>query len=50
MQEARIVNVEDIKDIKDYILCGICYSIVTEDRIPVECHFCHNQLFCSDCI
>jgi hypothetical protein len=23
---------DEIKDIKDYIICGICYQVVTEDR------------------
>jgi hypothetical protein len=32
MQENRIVNMDEIKDIKDYIICGICYQVVTEDR------------------
>jgi hypothetical protein len=50
ISDARIVNLDEIKDIKDYILCGICYQVVTEERAPVECHFCHNTLFCSECI
>ena len=50
ISEARIVNMEEIKDIKDYILCGICYQVVTEGRKPVECNSCHNQLFCTECI
>lgn len=50
ISETRIFNMEEIKDIKDYILCGICYQIVTEERGPVECNSCHNQLFCTECI
>lgn len=46
ISDARIVNSDDIKDIKEYILCGICYQVVTEDRRPVECNSCQNQLFC----
>ncbi len=30
MSEQRVVFTEDIKDIKDHILCGICYQVVTE--------------------
>ncbi|CDW83187.1 traf-type zinc finger family protein [Stylonychia lemnae] len=50
ISDSRIVNMEEIQDIKDYILCGICYQVVTEEREPVECNKCHNQLFCSQCI
>ena len=32
---ARIMNHEDITDIKELILCGICYQVVTENRKPV---------------
>ena len=50
ISDARIMNSEDITDIKDLILCGICYQVVTEDRKPVECNSCQNQLFCTPCI
>ncbi len=50
ISDTRIVNIEEIKDIKDYILCGICYQVVTDERGPVECNSCHNQLFCTQCI
>ena len=50
ISDVRIMNSEEIKDIKDLILCGICYQVVTEDRIPVECNSCQNQLFCKPCI
>ena len=42
ISDARIMNSEDITDIKDLILCGICYQVVTEDRKPVECNSCQN--------
>ena len=35
ISENRIVNTDEIQDIKEYILCGICYQVVTEDRFPV---------------
>ena len=35
ISDARIMNCEDITDIKDLILCGICYQVVTENRMPV---------------
>ena len=40
ISDARIANPEDISDIKEQILCGICYQVVTEDRKPVECISC----------
>ena len=48
--ENRIFNLEEIQDIKDLVLCGICYMVVTEDRAPVQCESCQNTLFCSQCI
>eukprot|EP00347_Sterkiella_histriomuscorum_P006314 403353232 len=50
LSDSRIVSNDENKDIKDYILCGICYQVVTENRGPVECNSCHNQLFCTQCI
>lgn len=40
--EHRIMNLDEIHEFKDYINCGICYQIVTENREPVECNSCHN--------
>ncbi len=50
ISENRIVNTDEIQDIKEYILCGICYQVVTEDRVPVQCTSCQNNLFCTSCI
>jgi hypothetical protein len=50
LSEARIKNIDDIQDIKDLILCAICYQVVTEERKPVECTSCQNQIFCVTCI
>lgn len=40
ISEARIVMTDEIKDIKDFILCGICYQVALEERCPVECASC----------
>ncbi|CDW91665.1 traf-type zinc finger family protein [Stylonychia lemnae] len=50
ISDARINNLEEIKDMRDYINCGICLQVVTEERNPKECSNCHNQLFCEDCL
>ncbi|CDW84428.1 traf-type zinc finger family protein [Stylonychia lemnae] len=50
ISDSRIVNLDEIQDIKDIILCGICFQVVTEEREPVECNNCHYKLFCSQCI
>ena len=50
LEENRIQNLEEIQDIKDLVLCGICFMVVTEDRKPVQCETCQNSLFCSQCI
>ncbi len=42
LSDNRIMNIDEIADIKDLILCGICYQVVTEDRFPVECNACQN--------
>ena len=50
LYDERIMNSDKIADIKDIILCGICYQVVTDDRRPVECSSCQNKLFCTPCI
>ncbi len=42
LYDERIMNSDEIADIKDIILCGICYQVVTDDRRPVECSSCQN--------
>ena len=34
----------------DYFRCGICFTVLTSDRKPVECNQCRNTLSCQDCI
>ena len=40
--KTRIANIEEISDIKEYIFCGICKSVLTENRKPLECLNCQN--------
>ncbi len=42
LSDDRIMNSDEIADIKDLILCGICYQVVTQERKPVECSSCQN--------
>ncbi len=42
LSDIRIENMDKIADIKDLILCGICYQVATVERNPVECKKCQN--------
>lgn len=33
----QLVMDDQIKGLQEYLRCGICFQILTEDRKPVEC-------------
>ena len=48
--EERLIETDEVKGVRDIITCAICFQIITEDRRPMECNSCRNQLFWSPCI
>ena len=48
--ESRLVDEGNLDDLREQILCVICCRVLTEDRCPMECSACQNQLFCEECI
>ena len=38
------------QEVKDMLQCGFCYCFVSEEKQPLECSSCHNQLFCFECL
>ena len=48
--DSRLIEGEHLEGLRDQITCLICCQILTEDKKPVECNKCQNQLFCTQCI
>lgn len=48
--DSRLIETDQIRGVRDLITCAICYQVITEDRVPMQCDTCQNQLFCKPCI
>lgn len=48
--ECRLVENDEVREVREYITCVICCQVINQERNPVECDKCCNQLFCKVCI
>lgn len=48
--DTRLIETDEVRELRDLITCAICCQIITEDRNPHECEECQNTLFCKECI
>lgn len=48
--EQLIVNLEEIEDYKNIIICMICQELIVLKKKPVYCLQCNTATFCTDCI
>ena len=39
-----------LNTLQEHFQCGICYSLVTPNKAPLECSNCRNQIFCTQCV
>ena len=38
------------KTLVDFIQCGICFTILSIDKLPRVCQQCRNTIFCNSCV
>lgn len=48
--DSQKLSTAAISALSEQFLCGICYSLVTPDKTPLECSVCRNQIFCTSCV
>ena len=37
------------ENLLNLVQCGICYTVLSSDKNPVQCSKCINTLFCTEC-
>ena len=42
-------TVNEAKSLVDILQCGICYSAITLDKVPLQCSSCTNTVICGSC-
>lgn len=45
-----VIDDQVTRSLADYVRCGICFTVLTAEKRPVECSECRNTLSCTTCI